>query len=164
MLVRPHDCIVEIVEETVAVRPQYRHVTCGLDQTRLKAVTLFATLSETGGEADRAARAHPGKAFHHLDALVAAYRDEACVRRHGQIVDRAQAGYAADLIPCGMHRPDIAGEAGLLQLRDYVCCPAAAEQGDGFRGEQAGQVARHPNASMLTRYSTSAFSPFGVIA
>ena len=147
MLVGPQQRAVGIVDQPVAVRPDHRHVARRLDQRRLKRLALrvvAAGLLEAGGEADRPARAALAQFAHDVDGEVAVDTDETCVRCCRQIGQRPPCLDARHLVFGRMNRPDLAGKAHLDRLRDHVRRKEpAADHGDRFRAEQAGEVAGH---------------------
>ena len=150
VLVRPERCAVEVVDETVAVGPQDRHVAGRLDQRRLQGRALLPRFAEARGVADGAPRPAGGECPHHVDRAVAAHADEGGVRRFGQVRDRAEAGQPGHLAPRRVHRVDGAREVHAPALLDDAGRFAPAHRADRAGLEETREVGGHGRSRMVT--------------
>ena len=83
MLVGPQQGAVGVIDETVAVGAEDRHLAGGIDQRRLQFAAGAVGLEKTGSEADRAAAADVAQALHDLDGELAVDADKGGVGRAG---------------------------------------------------------------------------------
>src|SRR5436190_2077296 len=80
---------------------------------------------------------------HDLDSELAPHRNEGGIGTAIDLFDRFDAGDACQLFALGMDRPDLAGEAQSAGAIDGDSAFTAANEGNGFGREEAGEACGH---------------------
>ena len=129
----PERHAVDIIDQAIAVRADYRHVASRLDQRRFHRRAIAANLGKAGGVDNGTAcphRTQPGKA---VDRLVTGYGNEHGIRRFGQIINRFETGKTTDRLALRVDWPE------WTVIADT---PALASHGLGINAAQNGDMAR----------------------
>ncbi len=135
MLIEPEQSTVEIIDGTVAIGTEDRHVASSRDQGLLQLLAPAAGLPKAGCVADGTACSHGAELADDTDRELAVDGDEGCVRRLGQLRDAAIGPG-----PGRVHLPDRSRELHLGAAAGHPLGLPAAEHRDRARPEQAAQV------------------------
>ena len=112
----PQRHLVHVVDEAVAIGADQREFARRLNEPGFRRRPFGPCLTEARRVADNASSPHGIELFQGLDRRVLGNGEEYRVRRFRQIIDRCEAGVAADVAALRVHRPEWPGKADALAL------------------------------------------------